>query len=110
MQTSIVDYGALTALVAFSNAQLGQTVWHFLRDQGVGGGRLVTSTRDAVARMEQGRFSLIFVDYDLPDFGGADFVKFVRMCDGPAEPYDRQSQAFHSRASLYWPLPPPRSG
>lgn len=77
------DYGAMNALVALSNAQLGRTIWHFLREQGIGGGRLVTSARDAVVRMEQARFSLFFVDYELPEFGGVDFIKFIRMCDGP---------------------------
>ncbi|WP_417462529.1 response regulator [Kordiimonas sp.] len=80
---SKLDYGAMNALVALSNAQLGRTIWHFLREQGIGGGRLVTSARDAVARMEQARFSLFFVDYELPEFGGVDFIKFIRMCNGP---------------------------
>ncbi|WP_262690784.1 response regulator [Kordiimonas aestuarii] len=83
MQRRKIDYGSLNAMVALSNAQLGRTIWHFLREQGIGGGRLVTSARDAVVRMESARFSLFFVDYELPDFGGVDFIKFIRMVDGP---------------------------
>jgi DNA-binding response OmpR family regulator len=83
MQYGKVNYASHNALVALSNVQLGRTIWHFLREQGIGGGRLVTSARDAVVRMEQTRFSLFFVDYELPEFGGVDFIKFIRMVDGP---------------------------
>lgn len=88
MQPKDIDYGELHALIAMSNYQLGRSVWHFLRDEGVGSSMVVSSTREAVFRMQSNRFNLFFVDYDLPDFGGVDFCKFLRLCDGPvAESY-----------------------
>ncbi len=83
MQTGKIDFSKLNALIAMSNNQLGRSVWHFLRDEGIGSCQMVTSAKDAVARMQTNRFNLYFVDYDLPDFGGVDFVKFLRLCDGP---------------------------
>lgn len=84
MQTPTkIDFSAMHALIAMSNYQLGRTVWHFLRDEGVGSCMMVTNTQDAVSRMHTNRFNLFFVDYDLPEFGGVDFVKFLRLCDGP---------------------------
>lgn len=82
MQKTRVDYSRFNALIAMSNDQLGRTVWHFLRDQGIGSCMMVTSAKDAVARMQTNRFNLFFADYELPEFGGVDFVKFLRLCDG----------------------------
>ena len=47
---SSIDFQAIKALVALTNKQLGQTVWHFLRDNGVDV-QLVTTPEEAVQRM-----------------------------------------------------------
>lgn len=78
-----VDYSSLNALIAMSNKQLGRTVWHFLRDSGVRAIKVVTTAEDATSRMLASNFSLIVVDHDLPEMGGVDFIRFLRMCEGP---------------------------
>jgi two-component system chemotaxis response regulator CheY len=71
------------ALVALSNKQLGETLWHYLKEFGAGMVQLVARPEDAVRRMHEFTFTHFFIDYDLGDNGGADFARFVRLCDGP---------------------------
>lgn len=83
MPTKVKKYASLHALIALSNKQLSRTVWHFLKDQGIGSCQVAATSEEATSRMLQKKFSLIFVDYDLPNMGGVDFIRFLRMCDGP---------------------------
>lgn len=83
MPTRDKKFTALHALIALSNKQLSRTVWHFLKDQGIGSCQIAATSEEATSRMLQKEFSLIFVDYDLPNMGGIDFIRFLRMCDGP---------------------------
>lgn len=77
-----VDYRAMKVLVALSNKQLGETIWHYLKDGGVGQVQFVGTPEEAVRRMLDFEFTHFFLDYDLGEHGGADFAKFIRMCDG----------------------------
>ncbi len=77
-----VDYRAMKVLVALSNKQLGETIWHYLKDSGVGQVQLVDTMKEAVHRMQAFQFTHFFLDFDFGDHGGADFAKFIRMCDG----------------------------
>ncbi|SDE05671.1 hypothetical protein [Kordiimonas lacus] len=77
-----VDYRAMKVLVALSNKQLGETIWHYLKDSGVGQVQLVDTMKEAVHRMQAFQFTHFFLDFDFGDHGGSDFAKFIRMCDG----------------------------
>ncbi|NVJ98552.1 MAG: hypothetical protein HWE25_10395 [Alphaproteobacteria bacterium] len=77
-----VDYRAMKVLVALSNKQLGETIWHYLKDSGVGQVQLVSTPKEAVQRMHTFEFTHFFLDFDLGEHGGSDFAKFIRMCDG----------------------------
>ena len=79
---SSVDYRAMHVLVALSNKQLGETIWHYLKDSGVGMVQLVDSPKEAVRRLHDFTFTHFFIDFDLGEHGGVDFAKFIRMCDG----------------------------
>lgn len=77
-----VDYRAMKVLVALSNKQLGETIWHYLKDSRAGQVQLVSTPKEAVQRMHDFQFTHFFLDFDLGENGGADFAKFIRMCDG----------------------------
>lgn len=77
-----IDYRAMKVLVALSNKQLGETIRHYLKDSGVGQVQLVDSLKEALHRMQAFQFTHFFLDFDFGDHGGADFAKFIRMCDG----------------------------
>ena len=77
-----IDYQAMRALVALSNDQLGQTIWHFLKKQRTEQAQLVSTPEEAVQRMLSIDYNLIFLDFDFGKLGGVDFTKFVRLCDG----------------------------
>ena len=78
-----IDYGSIHAVIAMANVQLGRAVWHFLQDNGVGSCVMTTTAQKAVEHILCNKATLFFVDYELPDFGGVDFVKFLRICEGP---------------------------
>ncbi|WP_262690783.1 response regulator [Kordiimonas aestuarii] len=78
-----MNYSAMHALVALSNKQLGETLWHYLKEFGAGTVQLVSTPEDAEHRMSEFTFTHFFIDYDLGVNGGDDFAKFIRMCDGP---------------------------
>jgi len=78
-----IDYRNMHAIVAMQNIQLGKAVMHFLRDNQIGSCVMATTAQKAIEHMHKNRASLFFVDYELPNLGGVDFVKFLRMCDGP---------------------------
>ncbi|PCI63355.1 MAG: hypothetical protein COB37_05185 [Kordiimonadales bacterium] len=78
-----VDFGAMKVLVALSNKQLADYVWHFLKNNGAGHVQLVHHSKDAVSRMRDFDFTHFFIGHHLEEFGGPDFSRFIRMTDGP---------------------------
>jgi len=78
-----VDYQNMHAIVAMQNIQLGKAVMHFLRDNQVGSCVLAPNVTKAIDLMHKNKANLFFVDYEIPHYGGVDFVKFIRMCEGP---------------------------
>ena len=78
-----VDFGAMKVLVALSNKQLADYVWHFLKNNGAGQVQLVHHSKDAVSRMRDFDFTHFFIGHHLEEFGGPDFTRFIRMTDGP---------------------------
>lgn len=82
MNRFCVDYGSMKALVALSNKQLAEYIWHFLKDNGAKNVQLVHHSKDAVSRMRDHEFTHFFVGHHLEEFGGPDFARFVRMCNG----------------------------
>ena len=83
IQQKGMNYRSMHALVALSNKQLGETLWHYLKEFGAGMVQLVSRPEDAVRRMHDFSFTHFFIDYDFGENGGADFARFVRLCDGP---------------------------
>lgn len=77
-----VDFRSMKALVALSNVQLAEYIWHFLKDNGADTVQLVHHSKDAVSRMRDFTFTHFFVGHHLEEFGGPDFARFIRMCDG----------------------------
>jgi two-component system chemotaxis response regulator CheY len=82
MSSFRVDYGSMRALVALSNKQLAEYIWHFLKDNGAQQVQLVHHSKDAVSRMRDFKFTHFFVGHHLEEFGGCDFTRFIRMCNG----------------------------
>ena len=78
-----VDFGAMKVLVALSNKQLADYVWHFLKNNGAGHVQLVHHSKDAVSRMRDFDFTHFFIGHHLQEFGGPGFSRFIRMTDGP---------------------------
>ena len=79
-----VNFQAMRVLVALSNKQLADYIWHFLKDNGAENVQLVHHSKDAVSRMDQHEFTHFFVGHHLEDFGGPDFARFIRMSNGAA--------------------------
>lgn len=78
-----VDFRSMRALVALSNTQLANYIWHFLKDNDARNVHVVHHSKDAVSRMQNNEFTHFFVGHHLEQFGGPDFARFVRMCNGP---------------------------
>ena len=78
-----IDFGAMRALVAISNKQLAQYIWHFLMDYGAHKVQVVHHSKDAVSAMASHEFTHFFVGHHLEQFGGVDFARFIRMNSGP---------------------------
>ncbi|MEX0299710.1 MAG: hypothetical protein AB3N28_11625 [Kordiimonas sp.] len=83
MNRSVVNYEAMQVLVAISNKQLAEYVWHFLKDNGAHNVQVVHHSRDAVMRMTSTLFTHFILGHHLDDAGGPDFTRFIRMCEGP---------------------------
>ena len=83
MNRSTVEYGAMRALVALSNKQLAQYVWHFLKEKKARNVQVVYNSSDAIARAQYLPFTHFFIGHHLEDIGGAEFTRFIRMSDGP---------------------------
>jgi len=81
-----VNFGAMRALVALSNEQLADYIWHFLKDNGAHNVKVVHHSNDAVNHMVQHEFTHFFIGHHLKEFGGPDFARFIRMSNGaPSE-------------------------
>jgi DNA-binding response OmpR family regulator len=77
-----VNYGAMRALVALSNKQLAEYIWHYLKDNGADQVQLVHHSKDAISRMRDFEFTHFFVGHHLEELGGGEFTRFVRMGNG----------------------------
>ncbi len=82
MNRSVVNYETMRVLVALSNKQLAEYIWHFLKDNGVRNVQVVHHSRDALLRMTSTVFTHFIVGHHLDDAGGPDFTRFIRMCEG----------------------------
>lgn len=82
MNRSVVNYEAMRVLVAISNKQLAEYVWHFLKNSGVRNVQVVHHSRDALLRMNTTVFTHFVLGHHLDDAGGPDFTRFIRMCEG----------------------------
>ncbi len=82
MIRSGVDYRTMRALVALSNEQLADYVWHFLKGKGADNVQVVHSSKDALNRLRDFQFSHFFVGHHLEEFGGPAFARFIRMSSG----------------------------
>lgn len=82
MNRSALNYKAMHVLVALSNKQLAEFIWHFLRSNGVENVQVVYHSRDAVIRMQNYQFTHFIIGHHLDDAGGPDFTRFIRMCEG----------------------------
>lgn len=73
------------AVVAHPNHQLSRYFRQYLQEMGFG--KIITTdhSTEAVKSLSQQITKLVLVDYDLQEFGGPDFVKFVRLCDPPLQ-------------------------
>lgn len=81
-----VNFQTMRALVALSNKQLADYIWHFLKDNGAENVQVVHHSKDAVSRMGEHEFTHFFIGHHLEQFGGPDFARFIRMGNGaPAE-------------------------
>lgn len=83
MSRSKIDYTSMQALVALSNKQLAQYIWHFLKEKKAKNVQVVYSSADAIARARHIAFTHFFIGHSLEDIGGPEFTRFVRMSDGP---------------------------
>lgn len=83
MNRSVVNYETMRVLVAVSNKQLAEYIWHFLKDSGVRNAQVVHHSRDALLRMNTTVFTHFIIGHHLDDAGGPDFTRFIRMCEGP---------------------------
>lgn len=73
------------ALIAHPNVQLATYLRQYLREKGFGQTVIADHSTRAVKCLSRLKTRLVIVDYDLLEFGGPDFVRFVRLCDGPLQ-------------------------
>jgi len=73
------------ALIAHPNHQLTRYIRQYLQDMGFGKIIATNHSREAVKSLSNNFTKLVLVDYDLLEFGGPDFVKFIRLCDAPLQ-------------------------
>lgn len=73
------------ALIAHPNRQLAAYLRQYVRELGFGVTVVAEHSTHAVKCLSKLKTRLVLVDYDLMEFGGADFVRFVRLCEGPLQ-------------------------
>ena len=70
----------LEVLIATPNLQVAQGIQNMLVQHKVLGSKTAANSREAVQAMANStRFNLFFVSQDLPDQGGIDFCRFIRL-------------------------------
>lgn len=82
---SASPYENAQALIAHPNVQLARFLRQYLREKGFGTTVVANHSTHAVKNLSQSKTRLVLVDYDLLEFGGADFVRFVRLCEAPLQ-------------------------
>ncbi len=80
-----LPYENAQALVAHPNPQLAAYLRQYLREKGFGTTVVANHSTHAVKNLNRLKTRLVLVDYDLMEFGGADFVRFVRLCEAPLQ-------------------------
>lgn len=73
------------ALIAHPNVQLAGYLRQYLREKGFGTIVIADHSSRAVKSLSKLKTRLVIVDYDLMEFGGPDFVRFIRLCDAPLQ-------------------------
>lgn len=81
----ITSYQNDQALVAHPNPQLAGYLRQYLREKGFGSTIVAGHSIHAVKSLNILKTRLIIVDYDLMEFGGPDFVRFIRLCEPPLQ-------------------------
>lgn len=79
------NMGADSALIAVENRQLARTIGHYLKTFGVHRLDFARSCHDARLYIERRSYSLAYIDYNLPEMGGPDFVRFIRTSGNDSE-------------------------
>jgi DNA-binding response OmpR family regulator len=82
---SVKSYDDAQALVAHPNPQLAGYLRQYLREKGFGTIIVANHSGRAVKCLNILKTKLIIVDYDLMEFGGPDFTRFIRLCDAPLQ-------------------------
>lgn len=78
-------YENAQALIAHPNFQLSRYLRQYLRDKGFGSTVIADHSNHAVKSLSRQKTRLVIVDFDLLEFGGPDFVRFVRLCEAPLQ-------------------------
>ncbi len=79
---SASPYSYTQAVIANQNVQLASYLRQYLREKGFGETVIANHSTHAVKSLSPVKTRLVIVDYDLLEFGGPDFVRFIRLCDG----------------------------
>lgn len=79
---SASPYTYTQAVIAHPNVQLASYLRQYLREKGFGETIIANHSTHAVKSLSALKTRLVIVDYDLLEFGGPDFVRFIRLCDG----------------------------
>lgn len=82
---SASPYESAQAIIAHQNVQLAAYLRQYLREKGFGQTIIVDHSTRAVKSLSRLKTRLVIVDYDLMEFGGPDFVRFIRLCDAPLQ-------------------------
>ncbi len=70
----------LEVLIATPNPQVAQGIQNMLSQHKVLGSKSAANSHDAVLAMTNfTKFNLFFISHDLPDQGGIDFCRFIRL-------------------------------
>lgn len=74
-----VKFEQLSILLALSNQQAAEAYVPILRSCGVSRVVSVASNTDALTKLQENSFNMIVTDDRLPDLGGYDFCRFLRL-------------------------------
>ena len=73
----------LRVLIAMANGQAAKGARAVFKEQGAETFQIAEGKRDALEKMQTTAFNLLLVEDTFSDLGGVDFVRFVRMTNGP---------------------------